>query len=149
MLFVKEREVGTALIPVVLHMQRFGDHNFYETKRQTVFCYLNKMQTSHLQHLACHNTPIWLIKFYGQLYQILNINPRRCYKSSVSAIFIIDLCTLSVQRRRAWVVEYFDWKPNQLLCKIENFSRKLMILLPVDSVTSDFNNNNNNNNNVI
>ena len=88
-LFVKEREVGSALIPIVFPMQRFGDHNFYETKRQTVFCYLNKMQTSHLQHLACHNTPSWLIKSDGQLYQILNINPRRSYKSSVSTILLL------------------------------------------------------------
>ena len=60
-----------------------------ETNSKTVFCYLNEMQTSHLRHLACHNTPSWLIKFYGQLYQILNINPRRCYKSSVSAILLL------------------------------------------------------------
>ena len=74
----------------------------------------------------CHNTPSWLIKFDGQLYQMLYINLRRCYKSSVSGILLL------IQRRRAWVVECFGQKPNWLLCKIENFSRWIMILLYIN-----------------
>ena len=99
-LFVKEREVGSALIPIVFPMQRFGDHNFFETKRQTVFCYLNKIQTSHLQHLACRYTPSWLIKFDGELYQMLYINLRRHYKGTLQVpLSVIDLCTVSYRSR--------------------------------------------------
>ena len=39
-----------------------GNQNLYQTKRQTVFCYLNEIQTSHLQQFLCHNNPTLLTK---------------------------------------------------------------------------------------
>ena len=80
--------MGQALVPVVPHMQRFGNHNLFEVKRQTLF-FTYKMQTSYLHHLACNNTPSWPIKFYGQLYIMRYINLRRMMLQgyTVSAIF--------------------------------------------------------------
>ena len=47
---------------------------------KTVFCYLDMMQTNHLQHLVYHNTPTWLIKFYDRQYQMLYISLKKCHK---------------------------------------------------------------------
>ena len=48
------------------------------------------------------------------------------------SIIIIDLCILSVKWRRARVVECFDLKTNWLLCKTENFTTQLAILLHIN-----------------
>ena len=47
---------------------------------KTVFCYLDKKQTNHLQHLVYNNTPTWLIKFYDRQYQMLYISLKKCHK---------------------------------------------------------------------
>ena len=48
----------------------------------------------------CHNTPSWLIKFDGQLYQMLYINLRRHYKGTLQVpLSVIDLCTVSYRSR--------------------------------------------------
>ena len=46
--------MGQALTPVVLHMKQSDNQNQYQKKRQTVFCYLDMMQTNHLQHVVYH-----------------------------------------------------------------------------------------------
>ena len=73
--------MGQAQTPVVLHMKQFGNQNQYQKKRETVFCYLDMMQTNHLQHLVYHNTPTWLIKFYDRQYQMLYISLKICHEN--------------------------------------------------------------------
>ena len=105
--------MGQALTPVVLHMKQSGNQNQYQKKRQTVFCYLDMMQTvtSHLQHLVYHNTPTWLIQFYDRQYQMLYIS----LKNATRTCAIIDWSVYLIGQEEKSMDGWMLWSKTKLI----------------------------------